>query len=330
MYWQTYKSISACIVFLSFVGAAAGDRTTDALQESQAKCKPLLAIISRQDCQPCQRLAQQLKDEQLGEILQECVLLKLDANSRECVAFQQQYSKISNMVPAVYVILPDGNPMYAECGYLDSVTIDHLMREAVAISASIRATEKQRRYRRSLESAKQLARQGKLIQAFRKSRSLAQRQGSSPALVEARSYHQRVDEAVRQWIQDLDEQMSHGGRPAYGAAYRLTQIYVELGEDHEIQNQAGQIIRHYGQQPGTRLILAQARYLLRAKYREEEGLSQDAALDYRRVIKIDRDSIAAVCAAKRLKRLNLVHQDNSATHASVPRRESTVTASTHL
>jgi len=288
---------SASLTFLA--NGAAADRIEDALAASRNMNRPLLAIGTTETCEPCRALHQTLRnDTDLQPLLAECVVLSMNAESAEFSDFVARFPADARMVPMVYVVLPNGNPMYAQSGGLTGSQLSGLIKEASSYcdrpSNLDLAT-----FERVLESARSEARKGHLIQALHAVDPMANMSGSALQITKARSYQKKLTEAINQWLLDLDQQMSTGDG-VYGAAYRVAELYVELPEHKDIHETAGELLRRYQGHSETKNAVLQAKNLLKARFYEDHQSCEKALENYGNVVRIDASTPAAGYARDRM------------------------------
>ena len=112
------RSVCTFLVFGVFGGMASADRIDDALALSKSTNRPLLAIGSADFCAPCRKLHQTIEsDPQLQPILQNCVVLEMDSQTQEFRNFVSRFPADASLIPMVYVVLPNGTPIYAPVSY---------------------------------------------------------------------------------------------------------------------------------------------------------------------------------------------------------------------
>ena len=275
-------------------------RIDEALRKARDLGRPILALATSDHCAPCQKMKQTLRGKGMQKVLRNCVVLSMDSKSPEFQDWASRFPADTSMVPMVYVILPDGTQMYSQGGMLGKDVISSLLTEAISYASATRQSSEVALYRRQLDAAKQKSRKRKLITAINLTAKIAQRPGDYPVLQESREYHEKLLEAARQWLQDLDHQML-SEETAHGAAFRIAQIFVELKDYSDIHGMARQLLITYDQKEETRAAVAQAKHLLKARYRQSDKNCKKAIESYQTVVDLDPDSTSGRFAAKQLK-----------------------------
>ena len=294
---------NSCIVFvvltLLVTSSSMAGRIDKAMQMARDYGRPILALATSDQCAPCQKMKETLRQSELQPLLEKCIVLTMDAGSSEFKEFSNRFPADTSIVPMVYVILPDGSQMYSQGGMLEQDVISGLLSEAVSYSTATKQTTDETLYRRVLDAAKQKARERKLIEATKMTAGLAKRSGDYAVLQESREYRDRLLEAVRQWLQDLDQQMLDE-QAAHGAAFRIAQIFVELREFDDIHEMSRQLLVTYDQNSETRPAVAQAKHLLKARYRQSDNLCKEAIESYQTVVDLDPESTSGRFAAQQI------------------------------
>lgn len=288
------------VLFLLATQTTHAGRVEDALRNARDLGRPVFAIATSDHCAPCQKMKQTLRGKGLRKVLKKSVVLSMDAASPEFREWANRFPADTSMVPMVYVILPDGTQMYSQGGMLGEDVISSLLTEAIRYSSATKQNAEVALYRRQLDAAKQKSRERKLIDAINLTAKVAQRPGDYAVLQEAREYHGKLLEAARQWLQDLDHQMLNH-ESSHGAAFRIAQIFVELRDYADIHEMSRQLLVTYDQNEETRAAVAQAKHLLKARYRQSDKNCKMAIESYQTVVDLDPDSTSGRFAAKQLK-----------------------------
>ena len=288
------------LILLSATTSA--DRIHQALRHSTTSGRPLLVIGSSESCGPCRRLQAEMNSRDLQDVLNQCVVLKLDGRSSEFAKFVRRFPADARLLPMVYVILPDETPMYAQSGSMSGEALKGLLAEAISYSTTIPASEPSADYQTILATARTRAKSGELIEAMQQLQQLSGHQLPAEIQVKFLTYQDRLKSAMQQWLSDLDQQMQRG-KLVHGAAYRIAEVYLELSAYKEVHAAAGKLLRRYENQTETSTAVLQAKHLLVARYHEEHRLGHKAMRHYLRVVTIDDTSPAGYYAKERMTKL---------------------------
>ncbi len=290
---------------LAFPLVAWCHRIDDAMASAVQQQRPLFVLGSSPSCEPCRRLHATIdSDATIQRLLRHCEVVLLDAHSHEFAMFAARFPVDARMIPMIYVVMPDGSLLYGQSGLLERQHLAMLLGEAVRRSRPP-ATPPSAEPSSSLAdeqimaSAREHAKQGKLIPALKMVAPLAGRKHPTLQVAYAREYQRRLIEAVQQWLQDLDFQLSTGDS-IYGAAYRVAEIHIELPEYRQIREKTDEMLRRYQAQTRTAMAVRQAKVLLRAHYFEAHQSPARALVEFERVVALDPSSPAADFARERM------------------------------
>ncbi len=295
---------------------ARADRVDEALALSRETDRPLLAIGSSDFCGPCRQMADMLaNDARLQPLLKQCVVLKLDSQSEEFHHLVARYPADASMIPMVYIVLPNGNPMYAQSGGLETEQMLGLLSEAVGysrptslVAASSTPTPNPALriptadVEAILEVARQQAKIGHLVKSLKLVAPIASQSDETEVVLKARLYQSSLNQAIGQWMNELADQIDRK-ESVHGATYRIAELYVALPGHPKLRKQAGTLLIHLERQPATRDPVRQAKFLLKARYLERANAFQRAADAYAQAIQIDDASPSAKFAQKQVDRL---------------------------
>jgi len=321
------SGVIGSVFFLQlFCSNVLADRIDDAIALSQATNRPLLAVGGADFCGPCRKLHKTIAtDPQLQPLLENCVVLEMDSQTQEFQNFVNRFPADASMIPMVYVVLPDGHPIYAQSGGMDGTKLAGLLRNAIDSSTpqnnnTMLASASEEvsggvDLEEMLQSARVHAQGGKLIDALEIVSPIAAMQGQSPQIAKARAYQTRLESVISQWMTDLAFQLERS-ESVHGAAYRLAELYVRTPDHPQLRNQARDLLQRFETETVTRVPVKQAKYLLKARYFEDNGDTRNALAQYEAVVTIDKSSPAGEFANRRLASL----QDRVAAEMTVQSR----------
>lgn len=315
------SKLSVCVflVFCVLSGLAFADRIDDAIALSKSTNRPLLAIGSAEFCGPCRKLHHTIEtDPTVKSILKDCVLLEMDSQTQEFQNFVSRFPADASLIPMVYVVLPDGTPIYAKSGGMTGTQLAGLLDHAVQSSGT--------RFQQSetmlasaevtvpvnleleavLKAARTHAQNGNLIDAMRLVSPVAAMNGKSEECLKARTYQARLESVISNWMDDLGTQLENN-ESAHGAAYRIAELYVELPNHVELRQQARKLLDRFEGNPSTQVAVTQAKFLLQARFFEHSEDRRTAAENYNAVLELDPQTPAAEFATRRLGQLQERH-----------------------
>ena len=310
-FFTGYVAVLFTVVCL--VGSVNADRIDDAIALSKSTNRPLLAIGGAEFCGPCRKLHKTIEtDQQLQPILEDCVVLEMDSQTQEFRDFVQRFPADASMIPMVYVVLPSGNPIYAQSGGMTGSQLAGLLSEAVSYSrpavqpkallASAELSIPAAEIASVLQSAREQAQVGNLVQALHLVSPIADMDGDSELVVKARGYEAKLNNVISNWMSELGTQMENN-ESIHGAAYRIAELYVELPDHPVLQEQARKLLIRFGRRESTRVAVQQAKYLLKARYFEDKEDVRNAMENYSAAVGLDSLSPAASFAENRLSHL---------------------------
>lgn len=302
-----------------FSGSVSADRIDDAVALSRSTNRPLLAIGSAEFCGPCRKLHQTIEnDPQLQPILKNCVLLEMDSQTQEFRDFVSRFPADASLIPMVWVVLPDGTPIYAQSGGMTGTQLAGLLDQAIGYSGprvqpgqTMLATAEvaipaNTDLDEVLKSARTQAQNGNLVEAIQLVSPIAAMDGSSEQLIKARTYEARLEVVISNWMGELGTQLENN-ESVHGAAYRIAELYVELTDHPTLRNEARDLLTRFETQPSTEVAVKQAKFLLKARFFEDKEDARTAAANYNAVLTLDAQTPAAEFASNRLGQLQERH-----------------------
>lgn len=314
-----YKAAWTLFLLTLFSGSVSADRIDDAVALSRSTNRPLLAIGSAEFCGPCRKLHQTIEtDPQLRPILENCVLLEMDSQTQEFRDFVNRFPADASLIPMVWVVLPNGTPIYAQSGGMTGTQLAGLLDQAIGYSGPrvqpgktmLASAEVPVPANNDLDtilkSARNHAQNGNLIDAIQLVSPIAAMSGSSEQLVKARTYEARLESVISNWMSELGNQLDKN-ESVHGAAYRIAELYVELTDHPTLRNEANELLVRFETKPSTAVAVQQAKFLLKARFFEDKEDSRTAAANYTAVVSLDSKTPAAEFASHRLDELQERH-----------------------
>jgi thioredoxin-like negative regulator of GroEL len=285
--------------------ALAGELTIDdALATARLTGRPILAIVSSPSCGPCRELRRVIhEDQDLRPLLNELVLLEMDAAGDEYQRFVRRFPGQHIGIPIVYLIGADGNVVYGCSGFLTGQQLRTLLVGVFERSREVFAQAQLVSFQEVVRDARLAAERGELARALQLVYPVAAEPIDADVVLIARSYRDQLVPTIDSWLSQLKGRMERLESP-HGTAFQIAELYAQLPATcPRLRESAGRLLDRYEQRPETRLAVQQARGLVQAQIEESRDLAADAIRSYEHVVNLDPNSPAGLYARERLPAL---------------------------
>ncbi|MEM8678587.1 MAG: thioredoxin family protein [Planctomycetota bacterium] len=269
----------------------------EAIRASARTGKPIFSIATSPTCPPCRAMKHTLQtDPEVKSLLEDFVVLEMDASSDDFAAFMQRYQGEYFGVPMVHVVSSEGELMYGRSGGLAAAQLQQLLGYArepqLPVGGAPDAGE-------TLAAAKSAAARGELATALTEVMPIARQASESRETQVARAYRDQLEVAITRWIGELQRDMARESS-RHSAAYRLAKLFTELPQESTARTTAQQTMSQLEREEQTRVAMLQAKELVRARYDEETKQCARAIARYEATIQLGSDTPSAEYARNRI------------------------------
>ncbi len=170
------KPLLSAVVLLAVVFSAnygLAQSVARAVQEAQSTGRPIFAVAGATSCPHCVTLMKRLQgEEKLQPLIAEFVPLKMDVSSRDFQMWKKFFPRKRSAIPALYIVTPAGEALYAKTGSLPTKRLEELMIASLVKAGRLPTEQQWEKIEELTTQAKQLLEDEQLLEAIERLESV--------------------------------------------------------------------------------------------------------------------------------------------------------------
>lgn len=288
-----------CIWSFVSAGTAHGDvrwttSIVEAFRASRCLARPVVVLGVSPQCAPCQRLKSAMRQEvEYQDLLGNVVVLELQAESPQFANFLERHPQgFRGTVPMVYVMTPSEDLHFVRAG---APTLDELR-------VQIRSTPLETTLSDRITAAEQATSRAELVQALQWMLECQQLGSELDLNKRFRQVQTGVIDRMDQYLTKLETDLENG-TDVYRAAFRMTELYLQLAGYPELQEKSRKALICYRDRENTQIPIRQSMHVVRGRLAEHRQEYERAADWYHKARHLQAESPLGKFANLRLAAL---------------------------